>query len=177
MLCINVRYTRNDCMSKSCCHFWDVYSDVGSIWLSVNRNIWLWTEIYKTPSKTLFRNSFYVEDYYFCNFSAENKLLLMILHHNHGSIEQPGETIGRIGYVIWITFAMFGINVYNWSQSLLSSPWLNFDKKLNNINHAITERHYFFWVIVLKTIQSYFRRNGTHIFVSVVKPYRLVYSY
>ena len=36
----------------------------------------------------------------FVTFSIEIKVLLMIPNHNHGSIEQSGVNIGRIGYVI-----------------------------------------------------------------------------
>ena len=113
LFCINVRYTRNNCMSKSCCHFWDEYSTLGSIWLSVKGNIWLRTEINKFDfAKRLTKLhakrlsikfiSYWRRFYY--NFSIEIKMLLTIPNHNHGSVEQSGVTIlDELWYVTCIT--------------------------------------------------------------------------
>ena len=105
LFCINVRYTRNNCMSKSCCHFWDEYSTLGSIWLSVKGNIWLRTEINKFDfaqrltklhAKRLSIKFISYWRRFFYNFSIEIKMLLTIPNHNHGSFEQFGATFGRI---------------------------------------------------------------------------------
>ena len=119
LLCINIRYTRNDCMSKSCCHFWDVYSDVGSIWLSVKRNIWLRTEINKAPCrKTFYQIHFILETIFFVIFLSRSKwcwrLFLITIMDPLNNLEW---LLDELWYVTCITFTMFGNSICNWKQS------------------------------------------------------------